>query len=144
MAATTIATTPPPTAIASEDLPLPDPSPAETTATAAAPSDPPRAAAPPASTPAPKAADSIAAQVAALDAAQRLLASGDANGCLRALDRLTRDYPRTPLAQEATVLRVEALAASGRKAEARALASRFLAEHPDSPYATRLGTVVDR
>jgi len=88
-----------------------------------------------------KPADSLAAQIAALDAARGLLAAGDANGCIAALDRLQRDYPRTPLAQEAAVLRIEALAASGRRVQARALATRFLAAHPDSPYATRLRTL---
>jgi hypothetical protein len=84
--------------------------------------------------------DSLASQVAALDSARNLLAAGDASGCIVALDRLQRDYPRTPLAQEAVVLRVQALVASGRTSQARALAARFLAAHPDSPYATRLRT----
>ena len=45
-------------------------------------------------------------EVAALESARAALASGDAGGALRALDRYAADFPRGVLGQEATVLRI--------------------------------------
>ncbi len=59
----------------------------------------------------------------------------------RALERLARyqaRFPRGAFRQEATVLRIEALAQRGEQARARTLARQFLAEHPDSPHAERV------
>lgn len=43
----------------------------------------------------------------------------------------------TDLSDEAALLRIEALAAQGRGAEAAEQARRFTEEHPDSPLAER-------
>lgn len=80
----------------------------------------------------------LADEVAALDAARAALASRDGAGALRALDRYAADFPRGFLGQEATVLRVEALAARGDRAAAADLARRFVAAHPSSPMADRV------
>ena len=42
------------------------------------------------------------------------------------------------LGAEATVVRIEALSASGDSARAKSMAEGFLAKNPNSPYATRL------
>jgi len=84
----------------------------------------------------------LAAEVAALERARSALGSGDASQALRALDDYQRAFPRGTLGQEATVLRIEALARSGNAAGARALADRFLAANPSSPYAHRIRHLV--
>ena len=47
-------------------------------------------------------------------------------------------YPAGTFRPEATVLRIEALAATGRRDEARALARDFVARHPASPLSERM------
>jgi len=42
------------------------------------------------------------------------------------------------LGAEASVVRIEALSASGDSARAKSLAEGFLAKNPNSPYAARL------
>lgn len=92
----------------------------------------------------PNATDSLAAEVGALQRVRVALAAGDAPGALAALDAHARDFARPALGPEAAVLRVEALARAGRRAEASALADRLLAASPSSPLATRLRTVLGR
>ena len=92
-------------------------------------------------TPRHPAASSLEVQIAAMDHARASLTAGDASGSLRALDKYDRDFPRGAFAQEANVLRVEALTASGDLAAARALATRLLAANPNSPYARRIRAV---
>ena len=85
---------------------------------------------------------SLADEVAALDEARRTLSRGDANGALAALDGYNRTFPRGVLRETASVLRVEALARSGNRAAAVALAQRLLRAHPKSPYAVKLRSLV--
>lgn len=92
----------------------------------------------------PTATDSLAAEVGALQRVRVALAAGDAPGALAALNAHARDFVRPALGPEAAVLRVEALARVGRRAEASALADRLLAASPSSPHATRLRTVLGR
>lgn len=54
------------------------------------------------------------------------------------LDDFEQRYPASPLAEEAVVLRIEALNALGRVSEARTLASRFLRDAPASIYRARV------
>jgi hypothetical protein len=56
---------------------------------------------------------------------------------LTLLDRYDTGAYGSALSVEATLLRVEALEAVGRRVEASALARRFIAENPDSPLAER-------
>jgi hypothetical protein len=85
---------------------------------------------------------SIREQTALIDAARRQLGAGDPAGALRQLDAYEAKFARGMLGQEATLLRVEALAQSGNRAAARGLARQLLARHPDSQYAKRLQSLI--
>ncbi len=85
----------------------------------------------------------LSRELASIDAARAALARGNAAGALARLDRYARAYPRGRLDQEAEVLRIDALAESGRLEQSRARAREFLRRHPNSVLAahvrTRLG-----
>jgi hypothetical protein len=87
-------------------------------------------------------ATSLHEEVAMLDTARRALGGGNATGALSALDHYAATCPRGLLGEEATLLRIEALAQSGNRTAAAQLAKQFLASHPDSPHAKRLGTLL--
>ncbi len=80
---------------------------------------------------------SLPDEIAALDRARSSLSSGDVQGALRALDDYDRVLHGTRLTAEATMLRIDALARSGRAAEASALAVRFVEANPTSALADR-------
>jgi hypothetical protein len=84
----------------------------------------------------------IASEVAALEVARQAIGRGDTQGALRALDDYRHVFPHGMMQQEATLLRVEALAKGGDLAGARALADRFLAANPKSPHAERIRRLV--
>jgi hypothetical protein len=81
-------------------------------------------------------------QVSALDAAHRALASGDAASAIRQLDDYEARFPEGALFEEAEVLRVEALVATGDRAAAERAGQRFLAAHPNSPHAARVRALI--
>jgi len=83
-------------------------------------------------------ADTLAADLAALEAARHQLRVGNPSAALGALDELDRRSPRSRVRDEATVLRIEVLVALARGPEARRLADRFLADHPSSIYRPRI------
>ena len=87
-------------------------------------------------------APSIAREIAALDVARRLLGSGNARGALGALDDYEAQAKTGMLRQEATLLRIEALATAGDMGAARRLAHRFLQNHPHSPHENRVRALV--
>ncbi len=89
-------------------------------------------------------APSLAEEVAAIKSAKAALASGNAAQALRELDGYKTRFPRGRLAQEATVVRIEALIREGDASAAESLAERFLASHANSPYATRVRTLISR
>jgi hypothetical protein len=89
-------------------------------------------------------APSLADEVLAIKSAKGALASGNAADALRQLDAYRSHFPRGRLAQEATVVRIEALLSSGNQAVAGAIADRFLSAHPDSPYSARVRTLLGR
>jgi hypothetical protein len=72
--------------------------------------------------------------------ARDALRRGNASGALSRLDELQRAVPGGILGQEREALAIEALAKSGRSAEAQARARAFLQAHPTSPHATRVET----
>jgi len=88
------------------------------------------------------ASPSIAREIADLDGARRLLGAGDARGALRALDTYDAEARSGMLRQEASLLRIEALAAAGDLASARRLARAFLRQHPQSPHEARVRALV--
>jgi TolA-binding protein len=84
----------------------------------------------------------LADEVAALDRAREAVAAGQPARALSVLDDYGRRFPGGTLAQEATVLRIEALAASGDKAGASRLGQGFLEKNPGSPHAARIRTLI--
>jgi len=89
-----------------------------------------------AETPAVSPAD-LTRELSALDAARSSLAQGQPVRALARLDAYAIAFPRHRLGLEAEILRIDALARSGRRAEARAHAAAFLHEHPRSVLAAR-------
>jgi outer membrane protein assembly factor BamD (BamD/ComL family) len=79
-----------------------------------------------------------------LDATRRRLAAGQADQALALLDAYERATPRGVLKLEAEVLRIDALARSGRLAQAQARAASFLARHPNSVLAARVRRIAGR
>ncbi len=90
------------------------------------------------------AAAALSDEVAALQVARTALAAHDAGGALAALDRYKARFPQARLSPEATVLRIEALIERGDYAQANALAERFEAANPKSPYAERIRSILSR
>jgi outer membrane protein assembly factor BamD (BamD/ComL family) len=82
-------------------------------------------------------------QIALIDAARSAVAAGSTERALVLLRRYDSSYPRGAFQPEALALRVEALAAAGRTAEAQALARDFLARYPQSPVADRVAHVAE-
>ena len=80
----------------------------------------------------------IGRQVASLDRAREALGAGDTARALALLDEHDARFPGGALAEEAAVVRVKALLAAGRSAEAGALGRRFVEGHPSSPYAAQI------
>ena len=62
----------------------------------------------------------------------------------RELDAYRESFPRGRLSQEATVLRIEALSASGNQAAAKRLGEQFLKNNEKSPYADRIKSVLGK
>jgi hypothetical protein len=61
---------------------------------------------------------------------------------LRLLDAYAQRFPKQSLRSEATLLRIESLAASGATDAARQLGKTFLARHPNGPYARRVRSLL--
>jgi hypothetical protein len=81
-------------------------------------------------------------EVASLDAARRALARGNAASAVSLLVAHEARFPSGTLTPEARVLRIRALLAAGRRAEAERLASQFLAANPGSPHAARIRSLL--
>jgi len=89
--------------------------------------------------------ETLAAEIRLIDEARARLRAGDAPGSLAAL----ADYDRLvgrggSMRTEATVVRIEALQASGDSARASALAERFLSKNPSSAYADYVKRILAR
>jgi hypothetical protein len=119
--------------------PAEEPAPSATPAAEEAPTAKPEAPKPSA-----KPADkpTLADEVAALDAARVAVSRGDSAAALRALDEHDRRFPGGALGQEATVLRITALAQRGDRAAATRLGRAFLDAHPTSPLAARVRSLI--
>ncbi|WP_437586253.1 hypothetical protein [Sorangium sp. So ce1000] len=85
----------------------------------------------------------LEAELGALDAARTMLSSGNARGALSLLDAYSRAHPRGRLGLEAEVLRIDALAKSGRADAASQRAAAFLRKHPNSVLASRVRRYVN-
>ncbi len=84
---------------------------------------------------------SLGEEVAALDDARKRM-DEDPEAALSKLEAYRSSFKGGALAQEAEVLRIEALARAGKHNAARSAASSFLAAHPSSPLAARVRRVL--
>jgi hypothetical protein len=96
---------------------------------------------PPLAPPAPS-APGLTRGMSHLEAARAALAAGDPATALAHVSDYDRDFPNGELSPEASVLRIEALAAMGANADAIAAADRFLAATPNSPHARHVRAIV--
>ncbi|MDF2694666.1 MAG: hypothetical protein K0S65_3049 [Labilithrix sp.] len=85
---------------------------------------------------------SLGEQMKFIDSARTRLRQDDPRGALSVLDEYARKYPEASFREEATVLRVSALAKAGNVAEARKLGSAFLNTHPAELYSQRVEAIV--
>jgi hypothetical protein len=81
---------------------------------------------------------SLAAEVAALDAARRSLDTGAPDETLTILARYLQEFPKGKLVPEAEVMAIEVRAAKGDRARVVREATRFLQRHPTAPQRTRV------
>jgi hypothetical protein len=91
---------------------------------------------------APSPSASLSAEVAALERARRALDSKAPREALKELEAYRKRFPRGSLGAEQTVLTIEALLMQGNSGRAIALADRFAAAQPHSPYARRAQDLV--
>jgi TolA-binding protein len=85
---------------------------------------------------------SLTAELSAVEQARRAFLAHDYTQSLKLLDEYTRRFPKRQLASEATVLRIEALAARGDRDTAARIGRSFLQNHPNGPYAQRVRSVI--
>jgi len=85
----------------------------------------------------PVAAATLARELAAVDAARTAVANRQPRRALALLDAYARSFPEAHLGPEAEILRIDALAQSGRVVAARAHAEAFVRLHPGSVLAAR-------
>jgi TolA-binding protein len=85
---------------------------------------------------------SLTAELGAIEQARRAFLARDYSQSLRLLDEYARRFPKRQLASEATVLRIEALAARGDHDAASRVGRDFLQNHPNGPYAQRVRSVI--
>jgi hypothetical protein len=83
------------------------------------------------------------AELAALARVRAALDRGDSRGALQSLAAYDSAFPASTLAEEATVLRIDALAQQEDGAAAAALGRHFLAANPASPYAPHVRRLID-
>ena len=81
-------------------------------------------------------------EISFVDAARTAVSSGDGRHALEILSRYRDKYRSGSFRPEATAIRIEALMKLGRESEARALATRFVAENRGSLLAGRVAELV--
>lgn len=84
----------------------------------------------------------LAGEVRALERVRAALANHDVGAARDGLRYYERSFPNKLLGEEARALEIERLLAEGRRDEAEALARAFLASSGDTPYATRVRTLI--
>ena len=112
-------------------------------------SPPPAEVAPPAvvaperpARPLPAEAANLTEELSLLEDARRALSAKDYGLALKTLDAYSRRFPRRKMGSEATVLRIETLAAKGDDAAAGEIGRAFLRAQPRSPYAKRVRSLI--
>jgi hypothetical protein len=84
----------------------------------------------------------LSPELVPLDLARRAIANREAPRALDILDDYGTRFPGGALRSEATMLRIEALVAVGRRPDATRLGAAVLASAPDSPYAARVRSLI--
>jgi len=101
---------------------------------------------PPAATaavrPSSAAAPTLEDELKAVDEARAAFVGHDPALALERVTSYRRRFPAGHFMDETEALEIQALVALGRKEEARSRAGRFLALHPESPYAQRVRSAV--
>jgi len=92
--------------------------------------------------PASSAKPSAPREIELIARAREELTRGDAEACLATIAMHDARFPKGQFTPEAQVMRIEATRARGDRAGARTLARAFLAEHPESPYAGRIRSLL--
>ena len=90
----------------------------------------------------PRPAASLSAELELLESARGALAAGENQRALELVDRYHHTLEGKHLRAEAALLRIQALAATGRKDEAARLARAFVEENPGSPLVNRAHSYV--
>jgi hypothetical protein len=85
---------------------------------------------------------SLVMELRAIEEARRALTRQEHALALRSLDEYEKSFPQPRLRSEATLLRIETLAASGATHAAQQLGTSFLAKHPNGPYARRVRSLL--
>lgn len=80
----------------------------------------------------------LSEEIKLFDAARTAARNGQSGQALLLLDEYAKSFPNGRFSLEAAALRIESLAAMGKHAQARALAQRFIARHPESLLAERV------
>jgi outer membrane protein assembly factor BamD (BamD/ComL family) len=83
-------------------------------------------------------------EVVLLERAQEALAHEDGSTALAIVSRYETRFPKGVLAEEAEVVRIEALALAKESDRAAERAQRFLDAHPHSPHADRARSILER
>lgn len=86
-------------------------------------------------------ADDLREQIGLIDAARTALNADAAERALQIIRRYQDRFASGAFRPEAAALRIEALVALGRRAEARPLAKKFVAEHRGTALADRVASV---
>ena len=86
---------------------------------------------------------SLRDETAKLQAVRQLVDASQADRALAALDQYDASYGKGMLAEEAAVLRVEALLLAGNRTEARRSVELFERRHPTSSYLPRVRALVE-
>jgi hypothetical protein len=84
------------------------------------------------------------AEIKLVDAARTLLIGANPSDALRALDQYRAEFPNGKLAEEAAVLRIEALAKLGDNAGAEHLAREFVRAHPASGHLSKISSILSK
>ena len=92
--------------------------------------------------PLPAEAANLTEELSLLEDARRALSAKDYGLALKTLDAYSRRFPRRKMGSEATVLRIETLAAKGDDAAAGEIGRAFLRAQPRSPYAKRVRSLI--
>jgi TolA-binding protein len=92
--------------------------------------------------PLPAEAANLTEELSMLENARRALSAKDYGLALKTLDAYSRRFPRRKMGSEATVLRIETLAAKGDDAAAGEIGRAFLRAQPRSPYAKRVRSLI--